>query len=127
MRLIHSELLQHLIQSYHCYYNSTKYHEISFSKCSNNKKSSTTVGLCLNSNRQFAKLSTWSQKKDKKPKTVAEEKWLHSKEEMLRGVDYPVRYFGSAKITGPESTKQSGLICEQLQVLNLITLLNYFT
>ena len=79
------------------------------------------MGLCLNSNRQFAKLLTLSQKKDKKPKTVAEEKWLHTKEEMLRGVDYPVRYFGSAKITGPESTKQSGLICEQLQVLNLIT------
>ncbi|XP_063677915.1 ankyrin repeat and SAM domain-containing protein 1A-like isoform X2 [Bolinopsis microptera] len=54
-------------------------------------------------------------KKDRKPKTAAEEKWLHSKEEMLRGVDYPVRYFGSAIVTGPESTKQSGLICEQQQ------------
>ncbi|KAL5252993.1 hypothetical protein ACHWQZ_G015679 [Mnemiopsis leidyi] len=54
-------------------------------------------------------------KENKSKSTEKETKWLHTKDDMIRGVDYPVRYFGSAKLTGPESTKQSGIICEQQQ------------
>ena len=48
-------------------------------------------------------------------------KWFHKADDLLRGVDYAARYFGCAKVEGPESTKQAGVICQKLQV-SIITI-----
>jgi len=58
-----------------------------------------------------------AQKKDGslKKKGAVQPKWFHTKEDMLRGVDYAVRYFGCAKLNGPESPKLTAQLCAKQQ------------